>query len=310
MNEVLLKQYQDKINKIKSTQTYQDKKGELYKIQLRNIKQLEENIKSMSKSNNIDDEERKKTTIAEIMNIMKQSLKTPKPKKMTKKQKEIIKQFHNINNMKVVELKQIAKDNNIKGYSTLRKQELIDSINTFMNYKAPPSYKGRDMTPHQQFIVDQFMNYKPNKQIEPDKPRDIIPLLTNITMELENIYKELNSLSKSEIVKENIQPSYTFYLDRNNDTEKYDIKFKSYGINTPIFIKYVYEPSLPLYKQAFKLIDDGMKLNQKLFTMKTFSKQLIEDINDDYKKLIDEYKERMWILDEYKIDYGYPAYLG
>ena len=46
--------------------------------------------------------------------------------------KNIIKQFHNLNDMKVSELKQIAKDNNLKGYSTLRKKELIKYLENIL----------------------------------------------------------------------------------------------------------------------------------------------------------------------------------
>ena len=118
------------------------------------------------------------------------------PKKLTKKQKqlirELIEEFHILNSMKVKnikindlnesnvsELKQIAKDNNIKGYSTMRKQEIIDLLNEMRNTQF---YKGREQTPEEKARDERIMNYVP----QPVKP--VIKKLSRDDMinELEN----------------------------------------------------------------------------------------------------------------------------
>ena len=125
-------------------------------------------------SNNIDKNKNKNSN-----NVYTDSM-SEVPKKLTKKQKqlirELIEEFHILNSMKVKnikindlnesnvsELKQIAKDNNIKGYSTMRKQEIIDLLNEMRNTQF---YKGREQTPEEKARDERIMNYVP----QPVKP--------------------------------------------------------------------------------------------------------------------------------------------
>ena len=141
-------------------------------------------------SNNIDKNKNKNSN-----NVYTDSM-SEVPKKLTKKQKqlirELIEEFHILNSMKVKnikindlnesnvsELKQIAKDNNIKGYSTMRKQEIIDLLNEMRNTQF---YKGRELTPEEKARDERIMNYVP----QPVKP--VIKKLSRDDMinELEN----------------------------------------------------------------------------------------------------------------------------
>ena len=141
-------------------------------------------------SNNIDKNKNKNSN-----NVYTDSM-SEVPKKLTKKQKqlirELIEEFHILNSMKVKnikindlnesnvsELKQIAKDNNIKGYSTMRKQEIIDLLNEMRNTQF---YKGREQTPEEKARDERIMNYVP----QPVKP--VIKKLSRDDMinELEN----------------------------------------------------------------------------------------------------------------------------
>ena len=141
-------------------------------------------------SNNIDKNKNKNSN-----NVYTDSM-SEVPKKLTKKQKqlirELIEEFHILNSMKVKnikindlnesnlsELKQIAKDNNIKGYSTLRKQEIINLLNEMRNTQF---YKGREQTPEEKARDERIMNYVP----QPVKP--VIKKLSRDDMinELEN----------------------------------------------------------------------------------------------------------------------------
>jgi ribonuclease HII len=96
------------------------------------------------------------------------------PKKLTKKQKQLIREImeefndlnmkvknikvNDLNQSNVSELKQIAKENNIKGYSTLRKQEIIDLLNEMRNTQF---YKGREQTSEEKARDERIMNYVP-----------------------------------------------------------------------------------------------------------------------------------------------------
>jgi hypothetical protein len=170
--------------------------------------------------NNIDENKNKNSN-----NIYTDSM-SEVPKKLTKKQKqlirELIEEFHILNSMKVKnikindlnesnvsELKQIAKENNIKGYSTLRKQEIIDLLNEMKNTQF---YKGREQTPEEQARDERIMNYVPqpvksiNKKISRD---DMINELEN---KIANYEKNIVKIEK-DIEKLN------YILDRKKITE-------------------------------------------------------------------------------------------
>ena len=138
---------------------------------------------------NIKDNNEKNKYIDELKNM-----KLPKPKKLTKREKNIIKQFHNLNDMKVSELKQIAKDNNLKGYSTLRKKELIKYIDSVKNTEI---YKSKDLTEEQKNIVDKFMNYKPKEQIK-NIDKETVEWLKSVGIDAHNKNKELDAAGINE----------------------------------------------------------------------------------------------------------------
>ena len=168
-------------------------------------------------SNNIDKNKNKNSN-----NVYTDSM-SEVPKKLTKKQKqlirELIEEFHILNSMKVKnikindlnesnvsELKQIAKDNNIKGYSTMRKQEIIDLLNEMRNTQF---YKGREQTPEEKARDERIMNYKPqpvNKKLSRD---DMINELEN---KIANYEKNIVKIEK-DIEKLN------YILDRKKITE-------------------------------------------------------------------------------------------
>jgi hypothetical protein len=198
------KDYFSEQSNLERTKEIKKERAPIYEKYLSDFKNIKDNYKK--NDNNIPNE------IYEYIDKLK-TMKTPKPKKLTEKERNIIKQFHNINNMKVVELKQIAKDNNIKGYSKLRKQELIDYITSVKNTEI---YKPKELSLEQQDIINRFMNYnsrneayfnRKRRNIKERKELDENPELKK-QKEIAHLkwLKETNDfLKKQEQEKENIK---------------------------------------------------------------------------------------------------------
>ena len=150
-------------------------------------------------SNNIDKNKNKNSN-----NVYTDSM-SEVPKKLTKKQKqlirELIEEFHILNSMKVKnikindlnesnvsELKQIAKDNNIKGYSTMRKQEIIDLLNEMRNTQF---YKGRELTPEEKARDERIMNYVPQAVKPVIKKLTIDDMIDELKNKIANYEKKI-----------------------------------------------------------------------------------------------------------------------
>ena len=198
-----------------------------------------------------------------------------------------------LKNLKVVELKQIAKDNNIKGYSKLRKLELINIINETINIKSKK----------QNIIVDK-------KKSKREQMNDIIKELENIEREILQISKNVHDRYPPEtydrkpiVIRDTL---YDRYLDKTLDRK---INLYKYQLPTPIFNKDIYAPSIKLYDRAFKLIDIGTKLTP-LFNKSINSKFITDIINKGYKDLEHSYNERKKMNEKYGYDVRSPYGFG